>query len=142
MTQRFFIRFPEDRFEDAWIVSAFRDMDYLCNNYNPQFQPTDILGDKKTGDLTYKMAIAGYDQSQISITTEDNSILVEGTGSKYSTEDFEIAYKGIKGSDFKQRIPISSKYDLSKIEAKFINGILIIVVPISEEKKPKKITIQ
>ena len=142
MTQRFFIRFPTDLFEDDWIDSAFRDMDYLCNNYNPQFPPTDILVDKKTGNLAYKMAIAGYDKDQISITTEDNCIIVEGSGSKYCADDYEIVYRGIKASDFKQRIPISAKYDLSKLTAAFSNGLLVIEVPISEEKKPKKIQIQ
>ena len=142
MTQRFLIRFPADLFEDDWMESAFRDMDHLCANFNPQFPPTDILVNKKNGDITYRLAIAGYDVSKISITTEDNSILIEGSSEQYDTEEYEVSYKGIRGSNFRQRIPISTKYDLSKIEPSFKDGILTLNVPLSEERKPKKLTIK
>jgi len=141
MTQ-YLIRFPTDFFEDSWIESALKDMNYLYSNYSPQFPPTDILVDKKTGDLIYKLAVAGYSSDDLTITTEDGCIIVEANGSKYSTDDVEIVNRGIKDSQFKRRIPISNKYDLNLIDVQYSNGILNITIPIAEEKRPKQIKIK
>lgn len=128
-------------FDDEWVSSAFAEMDKLLSSANIRFPLSNVLVNKKSGDLVIEMALAGYNPEDISINTEDSKILVEGKAQKRD-EDFEYRLHDIKQSSFKQPIPISTKFDLSKLEAEFKNGILKVTVPVSEEKRPKSIKIK
>lgn len=128
-------------FDDEWISSAFAEMGELLSSANIRFPLSNVLVNKKSGDLVIEMALAGYNPEDISINTEDSKIVVEGKAQKHD-EDFEYRLRDIKQSAFKQSIPISTKFDLSKLEAEFKNGILKVVVPVSEDRKPKQIKIK
>lgn len=139
MDKQFYVRFPSGF--DAWMDSAFRDLESAWTNCSFTFPPTDSLLENETGSLVLHMAVAGYDPKDISIITEDGSILVEGK-SKEKNDAYTVLVKGIKGSTFKTRYPIPTKFDLSKLEAKFENGILELKIPVAEERKPKKVEIK
>ena len=128
-------------FEDEWINSAFAEMDKLLSTANIRFPLSNVLVNKKSGDLVIEMALAGYNPEDISISTEDSKIVVEGKAQKHD-EDFEYRLRDIKQSAFKQSIPISTKFDLSKLDAEFKNGILKVTVPVAEERKPKQVKIK
>lgn len=138
MTQCFM--YPGDQF-DTWTLSAFADMERLFNTANIKFPLSNLLIEKETGTMIIELALAGYNQSGFELSVEDNSIVLEGKAHKRD-DSCKVIYQDIKQSAFKQRIPISSKFDLSKIEANFSDGILTIRVPVSEERKPKKIEIK
>lgn len=128
-------------FEDEWISSAFVEMDKLLSTANIRFPLSNVCVNKKSGDLVIEMALAGYNPEDISINTEDSKIVVEGKAQKHD-EDFEYRLRDIKQSAFKQSIPVSTKFDLSKLDAEFKNGILKVVVPVAEERKPKQVKIK
>jgi len=130
-----------DIFDDSFISDAFKELDILWNDCHIQFPPTNRLVEKETGNLVLQMAVAGYSPEDISVTTEDNFILVEGKSQNKDESKYVVQAKGIKGSSFKAKYPLSTKFDMAKIEASFKNGILEIVVPVSEEKKPKSVKI-
>mgnify|MGYP001489735330 CR=1 FL=1 len=132
---------PSCFFEDEWISSAFAEMDKLLSTANIRFPLSNVCVNKKSGDLVIEMALAGYNPEDISINTEDSKIVVEGKAQKHD-EDFEYRLRDIKQSAFKQSIPISTKFDLSKLEAEFKNGILKVTVPVAEERKPKTVKIK
>lgn len=132
---------PSCFFEDEWISSAFAEMDKLLSTANIRFPLSNVCVNKKSGDLVIEMALAGYNPEDISINTEDSKIVVEGKAQKHD-EDFEYRLRDIKQSAFKQSIPISTKFDLSKLDAEFKNGILKVVVPVAEERKPKQVKIK
>ena len=132
---------PSCFFEDEWINSAFAEMDKILSTANIRFPLSNVLVNKKSGDLVIEMALAGYNPEDISISTEDSKIIVEGKAQTHD-EDFEYRLRDIKQSSFKQSIPISAKFDLSKLDAEFKNGILKVTIPVSEEKKPKQIKIK
>lgn len=132
---------PSCFFEDEWISSAFAEMDQLLSTANIRFPLSNVCVNKKSGDLVIEMALAGYNPEDISINTEDSKIVVEGKAQKHD-EDFEYRLRDIKQSAFKQSIPISTKFDLSKLDAEFKNGILKVTVPVAEERKPKQVKIK
>ena len=133
--------FPEDFFESNWIEEAFQEMDRIWAHVGTGFPPTDLLVEKDTGETILRLAIAGYDRDSISVTTDNDSIIIEGEAQK-KEDKYAVISQGIKASNFKARYPMSNKFDLSKIEASFVDGILTIKVPVAEEKKPKKIEIK
>jgi HSP20 family protein len=128
-------------FEDEWVNSAFGEMREILSSMKIRFPLSNVLVNKKSGDLVIEMALAGYNPEDVSIKTEDSKIVVEGKAQTHD-EDYEYQLRDIKQSSFKQPIPVSTKFDLSKLEAEFKNGILKMTIPVSEEKKPRSVKIK
>lgn len=129
--------------ESEWVGSAVRELDSLLssNSNTTRFPPTDTFLEKSTGNLVYRLAIAGYDPKDVSVKTDSNFVQVEGKKTE-KEENLELLDKGIKASSFNTKYPVASKYNLSAIKATFKNGILELTIPISEERKPKDIKIE
>jgi HSP20 family protein len=113
----------------------------ILSSMKIRFPLSNVLVNKKSGDLVIEMALAGYNPEDVSIKTEDSKIVVEGKAQTHD-EDYEYQLRDIKQSSFKQPIPVSTKFDLSKLEAEFKNGILKMTIPVSEEKKPRSVKIK
>ena len=111
----------------------------LCSNY---FPPTNIMINKETLDLTYEMAVAGYLNSEIKITYDDEHLILELDCKTENSATQKVIQQGIKKSKTitKYLLP-SSKYDITKIESTLLNGILTIKVPVLEKAKPIDIRI-
>ena len=113
------------------------------SNFNPiQHKinyPVDIY-ETETG-LRFELAVVGLDKKDIQILTESDTLRV--THDRVES-DVEINYlqRGIARRSFDLAWKVAGKYDLSKLEAKMDKGLLIIDIPYSESKAPKKVTIK
>lgn len=139
MTRQFLV--PSCFFEDDWTNRAFDEMEKILSSSKAGFPLFNSLIDEKTGDMVIEIALAGYDPETVSLKTEDSSIIIEGQTQK-PREGFKAINQDIKQSSFRKRFPISTKFNLAKLEAEFKNGILSIKIPVSEERKPKTISIK
>jgi len=87
-----------------------------------------------------ELAVAGYRQNEIEVTTERNSLKV--TGKKVDEDTREYLVKGIAGRKFSRQFVLSDTVVVR--DANLADGILSIqlenVVP--EEQKPRKIDIK
>ena len=89
------------------------------------------------------MAVAGFSESELTITSEHNTLLV--TGEKAEEEDIQGAnylYRGIATRSFERRFNLAEHVRVSG--ASLDNGLLHIELEreIPEAMKPKKIEIQ
>ncbi|MGZ3184962.1 MAG: Hsp20 family protein [Telluria sp.] len=86
------------------------------------------------------MALAGFDRSELDITTERDSLVVTGRKQK---EDQQKTYlhRGIAARDFEQRFQLANHVKVTT--ASFDNGMLTIelVREVPEALKPRKIAI-
>ena len=86
------------------------------------------------------MAVAGFDESELSITSENNSLIVEG---KKSADDKEHKYlhRGIASRNFKHQFQLAEHVKVSKADLR--NGLLYIDLlrEIPEAMKPRNIPI-
>ena len=108
--------------------------------------PVDIYTNDM-GELCFDIACVGLEKDDISITTEGNTLKVaykkpsvESNPSNIEANDY--IHKGIARRSFDMGWKVSPKYDLTTINASMKNGLLNISVPVSEESKPKTITIK
>jgi len=99
------------------------------------------------GDLYFDVACVGLEKSDIDITVEGSTLKVaynkpniESNPSEEEQPDY--IHKGIARRSFDMGWKVSPKYDLTKIKATMANGLLKVVVPVSEESKPKAVTIK
>ena len=112
---------------------------HLLTSTATSFPPVNIV---KTGEYTYsvELAVAGYKQDEIDITSEKNSLKI--TGKKTEKDEREYLAKGIAGRSFSRQFVLSDTVVVR--DADLADGILSVhlenVIP--EEQKPRKITIK
>ena len=100
--------------------------------------PVDIY--ETENGLCFELAAVGLDKIDIDIQVEGDTLRVKHEG-KQDQERNYIA-RGIAKRSFDLAWKISSKLDISKLEAKLDKGLLIIDIPYAIEKAPKKVTIK
>jgi len=127
---KFFVGY--DRVFDQ--LSQIRD--HAARNL-PNYPPYNV---RKTDENTYviEMAVAGFGESEIEITLDGNTLIVNGSANQ---SDDNVIYRGLALRDFCQPFTLDDQVVVNNAE--MINGLLKIwlerVIP--ESKKPKKIEI-
>jgi HSP20 family molecular chaperone IbpA len=100
--------------------------------------PVDIY--ETDNGLCFELAVVGLDKEDLEILVEGDTLRVTHDG-KQDQERNYIA-RGIARRSFDLAWKVASKYNLAKLEAKMDKGLLIVDIPYSEEKAPKKVTIK
>ena len=101
--------------------------------------PVDIY-ETETG-LRFELAVVGLDKEDLDIQIESDTLRI--THDKPEEHDPKLyLQRGIARRSFDLAWKVAAKYDLTKLEAKMDKGLLIIDVPYSESKAPKKISIK
>ena len=102
--------------------------------------PVDIY--ETENGLRFELAVVGLDKEDLDIQTESDTLRIKHE-KKESDIPIEAYYqKGIAKRSFDLAWKISSKLDLSKLDATLDKGLLIINVPYSADKAPKKVEIK
>jgi molecular chaperone IbpA len=105
------------------------------------FPPYNI---QKAGEDRYRitMAVAGFSQDELSITTENNRLVVTGDKAEdQETDDTAFLYRGIATRSFERRFNLAEHVKVTG--AKLDNGLLHIELEreIPEAMKPRTIEI-
>jgi HSP20 family molecular chaperone IbpA len=131
------------------LFDAFDAMDAMFSDSEkyavPQFPPSEVLK-HKDGTIEISIAVAGYKKEDISISTEENKLVVSTISDykapKLPDEISVISSNRIKRSAFKNSFIVpETKFDFNSITAKFEDGLLTITIPPKEKKEYKQITI-
>jgi molecular chaperone IbpA len=100
--------------------------------------PYDIV---RTSEDSYRitMAVAGFSESELTITHQPNLLIV--AGNKPET-DGEYLHRGIPGASFERRFELADHVKVAHADLQ--NGLLTIslVREVPEEMKPRKISIK
>ncbi len=107
-----------------------------------KYPPYDI---ERTGADTYRitLAVAGFSDHELSITTERNSLLVEGQHKADANgAQREFLFRGIGARAFKQRFQLADHVKVTK--AHLADGLLTIDLlrEVPEAVRPRKIDIE
>ena len=96
-----------------------------------------------TGGATYEleMAVAGFDQDEITIEEVDGRLVVKGERNASDFSDDMFLYRGIAARDFHREWALAENVHV--VSAKLKNGMLLIELKkeVPEEKKPRTIQI-
>jgi len=98
---------------------------------------------EKTGENAYRitMAVAGFSESDITITAQDNSLVVTGKTAK-TEEEKKFLHRGIAARAFERRFELAEHIRVSG--ASLVNGLLHVdlVKEVPEAKKPRTVKIE
>lgn len=100
--------------------------------------PVDVY--EEDNGITFELAVVGLDKEDIQIQVQGENLRIKYE--RPQSEDRPHIYKGIARRSFDLEWKVSTKFDLSKLEATLDKGLLKIFVPLSDEKKPKLVEIK
>jgi HSP20 family molecular chaperone IbpA len=130
-------RWAMDPFDIVW--KNFFDDNANFNTIQHKINyPVDIYETEE--GLRFELAVVGLDKKDIQILTESDTLRI--THDRLEDKDKVYLQRGIARRSFDLAWKVAGKYDLSKLDAKMDKGLLVLDIPYSEEKAPKKVTIK
>jgi molecular chaperone IbpA len=119
---------------------VFSMLDSLAQPEQPTYPPYNI---ERTGENSYRisMAVAGFDESELSIELNQHLLTVKGEKGTENGEGSETLYRGIAKRAFERRFQLADHVEVKSAHLK--NGLLHVdlVRNIPEAMKPRKIEI-
>ena len=101
--------------------------------------PVDIY--EANDSLNIDIACVGLTKKDIEITVEGDILKVEYNRDKSKTDETYV-HRNIAKRSFNLGWRISRRFDLSKLNAKLELGLLQLSAPLTEDNKPKTVTIK
>jgi HSP20 family protein len=89
-----------------------------------------------------KIIIPGVNKKDISLSLDNNTLVIFGMTSKENNKKLTILRSEISFKDFKRRIALPKDSDHQSISANLINGILEIIIKKKQKIKPKNIIVK
>ena len=106
----------------------------------PAYPPYNI---ERTGENTYRitMAVAGFDESELSIEAREHALTVKGEKKEEAADEGQYLYRGIAKRAFERRFQLADHVEVRAASLK--NGLLHIDLlrEIPEAMKPRRIEI-
>jgi molecular chaperone IbpA len=112
----------------------------FANSVSNNYPPHNII---KVGENNYKiqLAVTGFNKSEVSVTVENNVLIVKGESMTTEWPSEAYLYRGLATRDFVKEFPLAEHIEV--VGAQIENGLLIIslIRNIPESAKPKVIDI-
>jgi HSP20 family protein len=104
------------------------------------FPPMNVSEDR---DHYYVRALVpGIDAAQLNVSVVHQTIAVSGT--RQSPEEEGVSYHRKERAEgpFSRSVTIPSAFDGTRVEARYVDGILTLTLPKPEAAKPRRVTVQ
>jgi HSP20 family molecular chaperone IbpA len=130
-------RWAMDPFDIVW--KNFLDANSTFNSIENKINyPVDIY--ETENGLRFELAVVGLNQEDLDILVEGDTLRI--THDRKATEvERNYIQRGIARRSFDLAYKVAMKFDLAQLTASMDKGLLIIDIPLSEERAPKKISI-
>ena len=119
-----------------------RAFDFLNRDFAPSVDNFPPFNIRKVDDFKFELqlALAGFKESDLNVTVEDNTLTIEGD--QESSEEDDFVHKGIAERKFRRTWSLADTVVVNG--AKLKDGVLTVALEniIPEEKKPREIEIK
>ena len=129
----------------AMYWDPFRELDRLAagmmdSRQGPRVMPIDLLRD---GDHYVLSAdLPGVDPGSIDVDVDGQLLTIRAERTLRSDSDVQwLAHERPSGS-FLRQLTLGDGLDTAAISAHYDNGVLSVVIPVSERAKPRKVEVQ
>jgi HSP20 family protein len=128
----------------AVFFDPFRDLDrvagtLLDSRQGPRLMPIDLYRDGDTYVLSADMP--GIDPGSVDVDVDGQLLTIRAERTPRSSEGVKWLAKERPSGSFHRQFTLGDGVDSSKISASYDNGVLSVVVPVSEKAKPRKIAV-
>ena len=129
----------------AMYWDPFRELDRLAagmldSRQGPRVMPIDLHRD---GDHYVLSAdLPGVDPGSIDVDVDGQLLTIRAERTLRSNDDVQwLAHERPSGS-FLRQLTLGDGLDTAQISAHYDNGVLSVVIPVSEQAKPRKVEVQ
>ena len=130
-------RWAMDPFDIVW--KNFLDVNSQFATFENKINyPVDIY--ETENGLRFELAVVGLNQEDLDILVEGDTLRITHDR-KTEEEERNYIQRGIARRSFDLAWKVAAKFDLTSLTATMDKGLLIIDIPVSEERAPKKISI-
>lgn len=123
---------------------TFEEMERLMDSFfsptpKPTYPPIDIID--QTDRILIKAELPGVDKDSLDLSILDNTLTISGE-KKLPGENLSYVRHERPHGRFRRHIDLPYSVATDKVEAKYKDGILTVILPKAEEAKPRKINIE
>ena len=125
----------------ARTFDPFRDVDRWFSNVTrtPAPMPLDLYRDNDTFVAT--IDLPGVDPASIDIDVDDRTLTVRAERTVQATETQTWLVRERPSGTFARQLTLGLGVALDRINADYSDGVLTLTIPVAEEAKPRKITV-
>jgi HSP20 family molecular chaperone IbpA len=92
-------------------------------------------------NIIVMLDMPGINENAIEIVLEKNILNVKGYAQTKDRGDYSMVIAEYEPGDFERSFRVSDGIDRDKIEANYQDGVLRLTLPLAEERKTRKITV-
>src|SRR5690349_11226245 len=125
-------------------TDPFRDFDRLTQQVlgtpaRPAAMPIDAY--RRGDEFVVEFDLPGVDTSTIELTVEKNVLTVHAQRRRVDLEGVELLVGERPQGTFSRQLFLGDSLDSDRIEANYINGVLVLRLPVAEKAKPRRVPI-
>ncbi|MGE3620171.1 MAG: Hsp20/alpha crystallin family protein [Acidimicrobiia bacterium] len=125
-------------------TDPFRDLDRLAQQVlgtptRPAAMPIDAY--RKGDELVVSLDLPGVDAASIDVTVERNVLTVRAERRRGELEDGEVLLSERSHGTFSRQLFLGDSIDSTRIDARYVDGVLTLRLPVAEQAKPRRIPI-
>ncbi|MCB1246810.1 MAG: Hsp20/alpha crystallin family protein [Acidimicrobiia bacterium] len=128
----------------ARFVDPFEEMDRMLATAGTRWRggvmPLDAY--EKDGQYILRFDIPGVDRSKIDVMVEDRVLTVKAERSMEDTVGANWMLRERPTGVHSRQVRLGDSLDVNNVSADYNDGTLTIAIPVKEEAKPQKITIE
>jgi HSP20 family protein len=128
-------------------ADPFRDLDRVAQMMwgatpgRPAVLPMPLDAYKSDGDLVIEMDLPGVDPESIDLSVERGSLAVTAERQWRHGEGIEVAAAERPYGRFSRQVRLADNLDVTRAGASYDHGVLRVVIPVSEEAKPRRLRV-
>jgi HSP20 family molecular chaperone IbpA len=92
--------------------------------------------------ITLLADLPGVPRDQLHVRVDGDALLLEASAATSGPEAMELLYAEAQCPAFRRQFTLSRELDAGRIEAQLRDGVLRLVIPKSEEARPRRIQVQ
>lgn len=122
------------------LFDPFREFERGAGRMGPRRMPIDLYRD---GDhYVLNADLPGIDPGSVDVDVDGQLLTIRAERTPRSQEGVKWLARERQGGSFLRQLTLGAGIDTAAISANYENGVLSVVIPVSEAAKPRKIEVQ
>lgn len=127
------------RFSDPF-EEIERAMNQFGGRWRGGIMPMDAY--EKDGTYTLRFDLPDVDPDDVDLTVENNVLTVTAARRSPDEQDVNWLLRERPTGQHSRQVRLSDTLDTGQVDASYENGVLTVTLPMREESKPRKVSIQ
>lgn len=122
------------------LFDPFRELDRVAGRIGPRRMPIDLFRD---GDhYVLNADLPGIDPESVDVDVDGQLLTIRAERTSRSDDGVKWLNRERQGGSFLRQLTLGSGIDTAGISATYENGVLSVLIPVSEAAKPRKVEVR